>query len=189
MGTRTVAAVGAILLTLTMLTACESGIPQEEYDDLASRLAATELQLEDARSEIDALKTQVEDARGRIDTLEAEAAESQDSLYDARSLAGRRGSRLLHGIAYMDVAMSTLTMGSAEPGTELEKVAELSKPLVKLGQENPAYEDLTLRLLRATDPDQAQRIFWTWLFYTLEQTRMALDESGPEDETDEEAEE
>ena len=172
-----------------MLTACNSGVPQEEYDDLASRLAATESQLVDARSEIDDLKDHVEDAQGRIDTLEAEAAESQDSLYDARSLAGRRGSMLLHGIAYMDVAMATLTMGSAEPGKELEEVTELSKPLVKLGQENPAYEDLTLRLLRATDPDQAQRIFWTWLFYTLEQTRMALDESDPDDETDDEAEE
>ena len=57
-----------------------------------------------------------------------------------------------------------------------------SKPLVKLGQENPAYEDLTLRLLRATDPEQSQRIFWTWLFYTLEQTKEALDESEPGDE-------
>ena len=73
----------------------------------------------------------------------------------------------MHGIAYMDVAMSTLTLESVDPGSELENVAELSKPLVKLGQENPAYEDLTLRLLRATDPDQAQHIFWTWLFYYL----------------------
>ena len=186
MGTRTVAAVGALLLTLTLLTACSSGVPQEEYDDLATRLEAAESQLADARSEIDALKTRVEDAQGRIDTLEMEASESQDSLYDARSLAGRRGSRLMHGIAYMDVAMTTLTMGSVPSGTELEKVAELSKPLVKLGQENPAYEDLTLRLLRATDPDQAQRIFWTWLFYTLEQTRAALDESEPEDEAEDE---
>lgn len=176
-----------------MLMACRSGVPQEEYDDLASRLATTESQLADARAEladagaeIDALKSRAEDAQERIGTLETEAGESQDSLYDARSLAGRRGSRLMHGIAYMDVAMSTLTIGSVEPGAELEKVTELSKPLVKLGQENPAYEDLTLRLLRATDPDQAQRIFWTWLFYTLEQTRMALDESDPEDETEEE---
>ena len=186
---RTVPVVGALFLILTMLTACRSGVPQEEYDDLASRLAATESQLADARSEIDALKTEIEDAQGRIDTLEMEASESQDSLYDARSLGGRRGSRLMHGIAYMDVAMTTLTMGSVPSGTELEKVAELSKPLVKLGQENPAYEDLTLRLLRATDPEQSQRLFWTWLFYTLEQTRAALDESGPEDETDDEAEE
>ena len=93
--------------------------------------------LADAPSEIDALKTQVEDAQRRIDTLETEAEESQDSLHDARSLAGRRGSRLMHEIAYMDVAMSTLTLGSVDPGSELEKVAELSKPLVKLGQENP----------------------------------------------------
>ena len=184
MGSRTFAAVGAILLALTMLTACRSGVPQEEYDDLASRLTATESQLADARSEIDALKTSVEDAQGRIDTLETEAAESQDSLNDARSLAGQRGSKLMHGIAYMDVAMATLTMGSVDPGAELEKVAELSKPLVKLGQENPAYEDLTLRFLRATDPEQAQRVFWTWLFYTLEQTRAALDESEPEDEAE-----
>ena len=47
----------------------------------------------------------------------------------------------MHGIAYMDVAISTLTLGSVDPGSELENVAELSKPLVKLGQENPAYED------------------------------------------------
>ena len=138
--------------------------------------------LADAPSEIDALKTQVEDAQGRIDTLEAEAEESQDSLHDARSLAGRRGSRLMHGIAYMDVAISTLTLGSVGPGSELENVAELSKPLVMLGQKTPRTEDLTLRLLRATDPEQSQRIFWTWLFYTLEQTRGALDESEPEDE-------
>ena len=184
MGTRTFAAVGAILLALTMLTACRSGVPQEEYDDLASRLAATESQLADARSEIDALKTKIEDAQGRIDTLETDASESQSSLSDARALAGQRLSRLMHGVAFMDVAMTTLTMGSVDPGAELEKVAELSKPLVKLGQENPAYEDLTLRFLRATDPEQAQRIFWTWLFYTLEQTRMALDESGPEDEAE-----
>ena len=193
MVTRTVSVVGALLLALTMLTACRSGVPQEEYDDLASKLATTESQLANARAElaeagaeIDALKGRVEDSQERIGTLETEAGESQDSPYDARSLAGRRGSRLMHGIAYMDVAMATLTMGSVEPGAELEKVTELSKPLVKLGQENPAYEDLTLRLLRATDPNQAQRIFWTWLFYTLEQTRMALDESGPEDETEEE---
>ena len=181
---RTVAAGGVLILALAVLTACRSSVPQEEYDDLAARLEATESQLADARSEIDVLKTKIEDAQGRIDTLETEAAESQDSLNDARSLAGQRGSKLMHGIAYMDVAMITLTMGSVDPGAELEKVAELSKPLVKLGQENPAYEDLTLRLLRATDPEQAQRIFWTWLFYTLEQTRMALDESGPEDEAE-----
>ena len=71
----------------------------------------------------------------------------------------------------MDVAMATLTLGSIDAGPELESVAELSKPLVKLGQENPAYEDLTLRLLRATDPEQSQRIFWTWLFYTLDRPR------------------
>ncbi len=186
MGTMTGLAVGALLLAMAMLTACGSGIPQEEYDDLASRLAATESQLADARSEIDALETRIEGAQGRIDTLEAEAEESQDGLYDARSLAGRRGSRLAHGVAFMDVAMATLTIGSVDPGTELEKVAELSKPLVKLGEENPAYEDLTIRLLRATDPDQAQRLFWTWLFYTLEQTRAALDESDPEDEAEDE---
>ena len=73
MGTRTVAAVGAFILTVAMLTACRSDVPQEEYDDLASRLAATESQLADARSEIDALRTQVEDAQERIDTLETEA--------------------------------------------------------------------------------------------------------------------
>ena len=138
--------------------------------------------LTDAPSEIDALKTQVEDAQGRIDTLETDATESQSGLTDARALAGQRGSRLMHGVAYMDVAMATLTLGSIDAGTELESVAELSKPLVKLGQENPAYEDLTLRLLRATDPEQSQRIFWTWLSYTLEQTKEALDESEPGDE-------
>ena len=42
-----------------------------------------------------------------------------------------------------------------------------------------------MRLLRATDPEQYQRIFWTWLFYTLEQTRAALDESEPEEEESE----
>ena len=181
---RTVSVIGALFLILTMLTACRSGVPQEDYDDLSARLAATESQLADARSEIDALNTRNEDAQRRIDTLEAEATESQSGLTDARALAGQRGSRLMHGVAYMDVAMATLTLGSIDAGTELESVAELSKPLVKLGQENPAYEDLTLRFLRATDPEQAQRVFWTWLFYTLEQTRAALDESEPEDEAE-----
>ena len=96
---------------MTMLTACRSGVPQEEYDDLASRLASTESQLSDARAEMAALNTRIEDAQQRIDTLEEEDAESQSSLSDARGLAGRRGSRLMHGIAYMDVAMATLTMG------------------------------------------------------------------------------
>ncbi len=182
METKTVSLVGILLLALLMLTACRSGVPQEEYDDLASRLAATESQLEAARSEIGALNTQAEDAQRRIATLETQADESQSALMDARALAGQRNGRLLRGTAYMDVAIATLTLGSIGPDTEIEEVAELSAPLVRLREEDSTYQTLTLRLLRATDPEQAQSTFWAWLFHTLGQTKAALDESTPEDE-------
>ena len=161
--------VAVVLVTSVALLACSSGVPQEEYDEISSLLVATE-------SKVETLTTKFEQAQQRVEELEAMEADMQEKLKETQTLSGQRGSKQKKASAYLEVALAVFNFEGAS--SDIDEVAKLSAPLVKLGVQDATYQDLTTRMLRATDPREAQRLYGAWLFYTFDAALDALKDEG-----------
>ena len=169
----------AVLVMLASLLACRSGVPQEQHDQLASELEATKSELQLARQELDSgesqlqtLTTQMGENQRHIERLEGQVTDLQDKLREVQVLANQRERTQKAVSAYLDVALGVLEILGREPS--IDEMAKLSSLLLKL--EDETYEDLTTRLLRTTDPREAQVAFGSWLFYTFQGASAALEE-------------
>ena len=139
-GIKRILVLATVLVALSSVVACSSGVSQEEYDGLAGQLA-------DAESQLQTLTTRIEEI----------GQQSDDSLAEARSLVGQRGRSNQRASAYLEVALAVLNFGGGGEESVIDEMAKLSSPLAKIGSEDAAYEDLTTRLLRSTDTDEIQQ--------------------------------
>jgi len=162
-----------VLVALSSLLACTSGVSQEEYDGLAGQLADARSQLEESRRKLVDTETQLQTLTTQ---MEEASQQSEESLGQARSLAGQRGSSNRRASAYLEVALAVFNFGGESEESVIDEVAKVSSPLSKLGVEDAVYEDLTTRLLRSTDPREIQQLWTAWLFYTFEAASEALKE-------------
>ena len=174
------------ILASVGLTACQSGVPQEQYDQLASNLESSQQSASSLRSAVTQLQEtrgkaadQLEQAQAEVALLQAEIVRLQEERDQIEAGLEQQGEQFVQVLQALDqrraIALDylqafrgfTLIVQQGREPTAEEATALLDT-IARLG--DVEFRDLFEAMVTAQTPLEAQTVAAAWLEYTLEKT-------------------
>ena len=157
---KTLVAMALASISAAALSACNSGVSQDQYDQTAAELTDVRGQLDDAEVQLRAMQTELADLRQRVEAAQASPDSGDSEQYVASD--------------YLKVALDFIDLGGADSTPSREELDALFEMVAGLGSNDETYRRLSDRLMQATDQRAGEALVTEWLIYTMRAAYEAL---------------